>query len=211
MKEKLYTIEVVEALEKEEECPCCHLERKIEQDTICFVLGASYMEDDIRAVTDQDGFCRHHTKMMFDYGNSLGNAWILKTRMEYVRKQFSSQSKGKITAPSSGGRTAFLFKRRKPDTRFGTDPAKGTNWMKASEHTCYVCRRFEETYGQIIKTFLHLIRTEPEFFSTLQESKGFCLPHFADLYEACEREFSLQEAEKALPALYQLIDRKSVV
>ena len=48
MKEKLYTIEVMDALKENDECPCCYLERKIEQDTISFVLGASYMEDDIR-------------------------------------------------------------------------------------------------------------------------------------------------------------------
>lgn len=45
-----------------------------------FVLGhgASYMEADIRDMTDKEGFCRAHFKKMFDYGNSLGNAWILK-------------------------------------------------------------------------------------------------------------------------------------
>ena len=49
-----------------------------------FVLGhgASYMEADIRDMTDQEGFCRAHFKKMFDYGNSLGNAWILKTLMK---------------------------------------------------------------------------------------------------------------------------------
>ena len=100
MKEKLYTIEVMDALKAADECPCCYLERKMEQDTIAFVLGASYMEDDIRAETDRAGFCRHHTKMMYDYGNSLGNAWILKTRMDRVRGLLKDQAQGKIT----GGR-----------------------------------------------------------------------------------------------------------
>lgn len=39
-----------------------------------FILGSAYMEDDIRAKTDATGFCRHHFKMMYDYGNRLGNA-----------------------------------------------------------------------------------------------------------------------------------------
>ena len=51
MKEKLYTIEVMDALKAADECPCCNLERKMEQATITFVLGAPYMEDDIRAAT----------------------------------------------------------------------------------------------------------------------------------------------------------------
>ncbi len=78
--------------------------------------------------------------------------------------------------------------------------------MKASEHTCYVCQKFADTYGRIIKTFLHLIRTEPEFLNQLKASKGFCVPHFADLLKACQEEFSPQEEERAVPALYQLME-----
>ena len=38
MKEKLYTIEVMDALKAADECPCCNLERKMEQGyhQLCF-------------------------------------------------------------------------------------------------------------------------------------------------------------------------------
>lgn len=217
MKEKLYTIEVMDALKAADECPCCYLERKIEQDTISFVLGVSYMEDDIRAATDQAGFCRRHTKMMYDYGNSLGNAWILKTRMEYMRKQLKAQAQGKITASAGGsvpagsgrGGKPSLFSRWKLGQGGGGQTSGGdagkSDWMKASEHTCYVCRKFEDTYGRIIKTFLHLIQTEPEFLNQLKASKGFCIPHFADLIKACEESLDDREGERVIPALYQLM------
>ena len=78
MKEKLYTIELTDAMKSEDECPFCCLERKLEQTAIEFVLGCSYMESDIRDKTDEQGFCRKHTKMMFDYGNSLGKCLDLK-------------------------------------------------------------------------------------------------------------------------------------
>lgn len=218
MKEKLYTIEVMDALKENDECPCCYLERKIEQDTISFVLGASYMEDGIRAATDQAGFCRYHTKKMYDYGNSLGNAWILKTRMELVRKQLSAQAKGKIVAQAKGNAPVAgiyhtkpsLFSRLKgsqgSEAKAAGEEKDGKNWMKASEHTCYVCQKFEDTYGKIIRTFLHLIRTEPEFLDQLKASKGFCLPHFSDLLQACQGEFSPQEAGRVVPVLYQLME-----
>ena len=77
--------------------------------------------------------------------------------------------------------------------------------MKASEGTCYVCRRFEEAYGRIIRTFIYLIQKEPEFLDKLKASKGFCLPHFADLLEACQSGFSPEE-QKVIPALYQLME-----
>ncbi len=213
MKEKLYTIEVMDALKAADECPCCYLERKMEQDTIAFVLGASYMEDDIRAETDQAGFCRHHTKMMYDYGNSLGNAWILKTRMDRVRGLLKDQAQGKITpgsAVSAGKKASFLSQisggiRHSADSSSGGKGNGEGGWMKASEGTCYVCRRFEEAYGRIIRTFIYLIQKEPEFLEKLKASKGFCLPHFADLLEACQSGFSPEE-QKVIPALYQLME-----
>lgn len=91
MKEKLYTIELTDAVKAGDECLFCWLERKLEQENLEFVLGSSYMESDIRDNTSERGFCRHHTKMMFDYGNSLGNAWILKSRMEKVNRDFKKQ------------------------------------------------------------------------------------------------------------------------
>ena len=60
MKEKLYTIPLMDAFKAEDECPFCFVERQLEQHAMDFVLGAgaSYMEDDVRAETDKMGFCR---------------------------------------------------------------------------------------------------------------------------------------------------------
>ena len=102
MKEKLYTIELTDAVKSGDECLFCWLERKLEQENLEFVLGSSYMESDIRDNTSERGFCRHHTKMMFDYGNSLGNAWILKSRMEKVNRDFKKQM-GQAGTVEKGG------------------------------------------------------------------------------------------------------------
>ena len=77
MKETIATIPLMNAFHADDECPFCYLEREAEQHAISFILGSAYMEDDIRAKTDATGFCRHHFKMMYDYGNRLGNALIL--------------------------------------------------------------------------------------------------------------------------------------
>lgn len=220
MKEKLYTVEVIDALNTADECPCCYLERKIEQDTISFVLGASYMESDIREETDRMGFCRHHMKMMYDYGNSLGNAWILKTRLEYVRRQFHDQavrageakeakgSGGRISKILGGSRTGGSLwpgRRRGPARSVPSGTADG-QLSQLSDSSCYVCERFEEAYGRILKTFLHLMRTEPEFLDRLKASKGFCLPHFADIMAAYTEQASEKERRTVVPALYQMME-----
>ena len=90
MKEQLYTIPLMDAYRADEECPFCFIERNLEQHAIDFTLGsqASYMEDDIRAQTDEMGFCREHYRQMFVYGNKLGSALILETHMKsFVMEQ----------------------------------------------------------------------------------------------------------------------------
>ena len=60
MREQIDTIPVNEAFESGDECPFCWLERMSEQKSIRYILGpgASYMEPDVRAMTDTRGFCR---------------------------------------------------------------------------------------------------------------------------------------------------------
>ena len=84
MKEQLHTIPISDAMANAGECPFCYMYLYTEEHMMDFVLGhgASYMEADIRDMTDREGFCRAHFKKMFDYGNSLGNAWILNTLMK---------------------------------------------------------------------------------------------------------------------------------
>jgi len=93
MKEQLYTIPLNEAMDAKDECPFCFVERAVEQDLLDFALGSgsSYMEADVREQTDIAGFCRPHFKKMFDYGNTLGNAWILKTHFKKMIKEMDAE------------------------------------------------------------------------------------------------------------------------
>ena len=97
MKQKIETIPLIKAFEEKDECPFCCLERQAEQHALSFILGSAYMEDDIREQTDKTGFCRHHYKMMYDYGNRLGSALILSTHM----KIFSGKSIFKVKTPEN--------------------------------------------------------------------------------------------------------------
>ena len=95
MKETLYTIPLTDAFLANDECPFCYIERNVEQDLLDLVLGSgsSYMESDMRSQTDQAGFCRNHFKKMFEYGNTLGNAWILKTHYVQINRELEKQVK----------------------------------------------------------------------------------------------------------------------
>lgn len=196
MREKLYTIELTDAVKSGDECCFCWLERKMEQENLEFVLGSSYMESDVRDQTSLHGFCRHHTKMMYDYGNTLGNAWILKSRMEKVRTDLAERlgasegiaSGASVSSAGSKKGLAGKFKSLFSGTGRQVGSFSGVRSGKDSENSgCYICERMDEIYVRMLDTFAWMLEHDPEFGETLLKSKGFCLRHFEEAREVCER------------------------
>lgn len=182
MKEQLHTIPVSEAFEQAGECPFCYIERKTEDHVMDFVLGhgASYMESDIREMTDQTGFCRAHFKKMFDYGNALGNAWILKT---HYRKTIDEMNrKFAKFRPGSGAKKSGFF--RKADA--STSSNSICQWIQKKEDSCFICDSVRRTFTDYMDTFFRMYKKEPSLRETVKNSKGFCLTHFGMLCEAAD-------------------------
>ena len=186
MKEQLYTIPLNEAMDAGDECPFCYIERSVEQDLLDYVLGpgSSYMEADMREITDKTGFCRAHFKKMFDYGNTLGNAWILKTHYQRMigemQKQFSSFTPGKSSLRDK------LKKNMQGSNPIGV-------WVAEKENSCYICQEYRKTYERYLDTFFYLYRQDENFRAKVKNSKGFCLSHFGDL---CNADHLLSDREK---------------
>lgn len=188
MKEQLHTIPISDAIANAGECPFCYMERKTEEHMMDFVLGhgASYMESDIRDMTDREGFCRAHFKKMFDYGNSLGNAWILKTL--YMRHLEEMDKEFKNFKPDSVGKSSRLFGKSKPS---------GNNsiieWINKRESTCFICTSIQNTFQAYMKTFFKMYRSDEEFRKQIASSKGFCIDHFKVLCEGADSMLSDKE------------------
>lgn len=178
-KEKLYTIPLNDAINANDECPFCYIERNIEQDLLDLVLGSasSYMEADMREKTDLAGFCRMHFKKMFDYGNTLGNAWILKTHYMRVigemKKEFSNYSPAKI---------GIKEKIKKPEKNLNSV----SGWIKKKTDSCFICKEYKQIYDRYLDTFMVMYQKDPDFRERVANSKGFCLAHFGDLCEEAE-------------------------
>lgn len=200
MKEQLYTIPLNDAVNAQDECPFCFIERSIEQDLLDFVLGSgsSYMEADIREITDKTGFCRTHFKKMFDYGNTLGNAWILKTHYKRMIQEMKQQFSG-----FTPGKTSFKGKFLKAS---GSGNAIGM-WVREKEESCYICKQYKDTYARYLDTFFYLFRQDDEFRRKIAGSKGFCLPHFGDLCEAADSKLSDKEKEQFYQMLLPLMEK----
>ena len=199
MKEQLYMIPLNDAVNADDECPFCYIERQIEQDLLDFVLGSgsSYMESDIREQTDKHGFCRTHFKKMFDYGNTLGNGWILKTHYNRMIAEFNKQIKS-----YSPGRISLKDKFRKDAS---SNPVSA--FVKEKEASCYVCNYYKEHYDRYLDTFFYMYKKDEDFRRRIQNGKGFCLPHFGDLCTAMESKLTDSERSAFYTMLCELMQR----
>ena len=204
MKEKLYTIPLMDAFKADDECPFCFVERQLEQHTMDFVLGAgaSYMEDDVRAETDKMGFCRTHYKKMYDYGNRLGTGLILKTHFQYKTKELHEQIK--MFAPSKAS-VFSRFKKGIADT--GSAKTSLGAWAKAQEESCDICNFYKDTYARYLDTFFDLFKKNPEFLPLFKNCKGFCIPHFGDLVETAETALSDKEKKAFYDILFPMMEQ----
>lgn len=200
MKETLYTIPLNDAVNAQDECPFCFIEREVEQDLLDFALGSgsSYMESDVREATDKAGFCRTHFKKMFDYGNTLGNAWILKTH--YMRMNAEMAEQFKSFVPTKSTLMGRLKKNTERQNPIGI-------WVEEKEKSCYICNRFADTYERYMDTFFFMYKKDQDFRNRILDSKGFCLHHFGDLCEAADKRLSDKEKQEFFPAMFSLMEK----
>ena len=178
MAEQLHTIPIADAMEFAGECPFCYIERRVENHSMDYVLGhgASYMEADIRDMTDKQGFCRSHFKKMFDYGNALGNAWILKTLM--LRQKNEMTKEFKHFNPNASAKKGLFSK--------NTSENSIVEWINKREETCFICTSVDNTFQAYMKTFFTMYRDKEEFRKQVADSAGFCLSHFRVLCEGAD-------------------------
>ena len=187
MRERIETIPVTDAFSSGDECPFCYLEREVEQRVIRYVLGpgASYMEPDVRAATDSAGFCRHHYQKMHDYGNALGSALMMQTYYAYLLDEWQKQME------------SFRMPEKRPLLNFGKQKEPELpllDWVWEKNGSCYICSRIGENMARYYATFFVLIK-DPEFRQKVEQSKGFCMHHFAELLEHAQKELPNSQLE----------------
>lgn len=170
-KEKIHTIPVLDAFNGDSECPFCSIYETLEQNLLEFVLGNSYMEEDIREETNRLGFCKEHYHALFQGKNSLGLALILQTHMQKLERDFNGLLKASNKQTKSG-----LFGKKSSDTKL-------TDYTSTQLESCYICERIKNTFDIYMDTFFYLWKSEADFKDKVSASKGFCLHHFAQLYD----------------------------
>jgi hypothetical protein len=202
MKEQLYTIPLNDAVNENDECAFCFIERKAEQDALDFVLGSSssYMEGDIREQTDRTGFCREHLHKMFTYGNTLGNALILQTHYAKLRNEMHAQF-----SSYTPGKTPLFGKLRKASAQTDSNPIH--SWTLGRGCSCYICQSMEQTMQRYMETFFYLYKKDPAFKEKVLNGKGFCLNHFGLLCSHADQSLNDKERAEFYPAMFELMEK----
>ena len=161
--EQIYTIPVNEAFEASRDdpacgCPMCAIYRKLEENELDLILGASMMEPDVRIKTNEQGFCRLHYDLMFVRKNRLGMALTLESHLKELQDDIKEGT-------------------------FGTPGTKPIKRVGALECGCYVCKRIAYHFEHMAECVVYLWDADEEFAPKLRAQPYFCLPHYKKLLE----------------------------
>ena len=180
--EQIYTIPVNEAFDRVTEggecaCPFCLLYKKLEEDELEIILGASMMEPDIRIKTNEMGFCSRHYSKMLLRKRMLGMGLMMQSHLPEVKRKL------KGPAISINSRAAALQE------------------LAALECDCYVCTRINKNINAMTATAVYLWESEPDFRRKLKKAPFFCLPHYRALAEYAMKKLG----KKSFADLYDTI------
>ncbi len=185
MKETIYTIPINEAFEKKDGCPLCRLRRKLEHDSLDYILGAAMMEPDVRIETNKQGFCAPHYQTMLGINRKLSLALTLESRLAQVEQYLE----GDLKRTPSGG-------------LFGAKSEKGA--MRESAESCYVCSRIAFFEDHYYKNIFHMWKTMPEFHLLLMAQPYFCMQHASKLLDLAPAALGKKESADFVRAVGEI-------
>lgn len=183
--EQIYTIPVNEAFDRVTEggecaCPMCLLYKKLEEDELDIILGASMMEPDIRIKTNEQGFCDKHYAKMLVRKRMLGMGLMMESHLAEVKK--------KLDGP--------VFNRKASLSQLGV-----------LEADCYVCGRIAKNLSAMTATVAYLFESSQEFVAKFKKIPYLCLPHYRALLEYSQKKMNKRNFQSIFDAAYEIEKR----
>ena len=187
--EQIYTIPVNEAFDAclasdTPACPFCTLYKKLEEDELDIILGASMMEPDIRLKTNAQGFCLDHFKKMLVRRRRLGMGLILESHLAEVKKKISPTARDLVAGVGASALAELL----------------------ALEGDCYVCSRIGKNLGAMTATAVYLYEYDPQFVEKFKKQKMFCLPHFRAMTDYAKKKLSKKVFKPFYDCAFEIMD-----
>ena len=187
--EQIYMIPVTEAFAATAEkpecgCPLCRLFKKLQEDELDIILGASMMEPDIRIKTNEQGFCLTHYTMMLGRRRMLGMGLMMESHLAEVEK--------KLKGP------AILGDKR----------ASALNAIGKLEDDCYVCTRINKNLAAMVSTTVYLWEQDYNGFRKLFGAQPwFCMPHYRAMLEYASKKLSKKSYHAFYDAAYSIQEK----
>lgn len=193
MKEQIYTIPVNDGFNESGECAFCNMRNKLEKDALAYTLGPSYMEQDVRDMTNEKGFCRTHYEMMYKAQNRLGLALMVSTHMRELEKKVKSAIDDVKNKKKSG-----LFSHKSAEC------GEAERLLAEINSSCFVCDKINASMERYFDTFFYLWRRSEEFQSKVKASTGFCAEHALRLVSLAGKKLGGKEYDEFLDELERL-------
>lgn len=187
--EQIYMIPVTEAFAATAEkpecgCPLCRLFKKLQEDELDIILGASMMEPDIRIKTNEQGFCLTHYNMMLGRRRMLGMGLMMESHLVEVEK--------KLKGP------AILGDKR----------ASALSAIGKLEDDCYVCTRINKNLAAMVSTTVYLWEQDYNGFRKLFGAQPwFCMPHYRAMLEYASKKLSKKSYHAFYDAAYSIQEK----
>lgn len=195
MKETIYTIPINDAFDKDCECAICAFMKEEEKKLIEYTVGASMMEPDVRAVTNEKGFCNKHFCDIYNTPNKLSCALVAQTHMEEIIKNLKSGAMD-ISKSEKG----FFKKKDGFDTAVKAEIGR----LDTLNSSCVICSRLDDILNKFLKNLVYLYETEPEFKQKFLNSKGFCVLHFEKLLKSAANNLKGDKKDEFIQNLYKI-------
>jgi len=186
MRYHIDTIPVWDAYRQGGECPLCSLREINEQAYLESFLGASVMEPDTRIEVNQKGFCQRHFSQMITMKNRLGLALVTHTHLKETLSRLHAP------APQKGG----LFRKKEA--------------LPASDGTCVLCERLENTMNRYLFTVLHLWKTDGDFRKTLWHPPRDCACRIIVSFRPWPPQSWTQARHKEFLAMLEALQRENL-
>lgn len=165
MEEKIYTIPVNMAFEKQDGCPFCRLYRELEEKELDIIMGAAMMEPDIRIETNKLGFCKKHFNDMFFMKNRLSLAQMLESHLDTIKKNVEISRS--VFVKDAGEKTA--------------------KFAREQSESCYVCKRIDGKLQKMVDVAALLWDRHMDFREKTEKQPYFCLEHYAMFINSASR------------------------
>lgn len=193
MKETIYTIPVNEVFSEKCFCPFCKLYARLEQEEIKYALGPAMMEPDYRAITNEQGFCKHHMREVNALPKALALSLVIESHLDTIKEAFDIDVLGEKKKLSL----------KKETTKKDEHKEK----INAVNNGCAICSKINRHFLRYIDTFIDMAK-DKEFLEKIKESDGFCLPHYELIFDAARKKLSGKDFKEIFGVIMEAEKKK---